>query len=159
MLGLIAWMLVLHFIADFILQPRTMGKKKSENIYWLIGHLLIQFFVMALGLVHVVGHTKGADIALANAFVHGLIDWYIWKGYKLVALWKIKKEAAKTVDYRLANDTRFKDEVRENMIADEVKFQAPHWKYWEDHWFFVTIGLDQLLHALTLIALAAIFKP
>jgi hypothetical protein len=34
------------------------------------------------------------------------------------------------------------------------KWKAASWKYWEDHWFFTTIGFDQLLHGLTLIYLA-----
>ena len=28
-----------------------------------------------------------------------------------------------------------------------------NYKYWEDHWFYTTIGFDQLLHSATIILL------
>ena len=28
-----------------------------------------------------------------------------------------------------------------------------NWKYWEDSWFYTTIGFDQLLHGITIIAI------
>ena len=35
-----------------------------------------------------------------------------------------------------------------------LRDMAVNWKYWEDHWFYTTIGFDQLLHVLTIILLA-----
>lgn len=66
--------------------------------------------------------------ALANAAIHGVIDWNIWRLYKLSVI------------------KRFPG-LKE---GDE-------YKYWEDHWFYSTIGLDQLLHILTIITIFSFF--
>ena len=68
-------LLALHFLADFLLQSREMGMKKSEDIAWLLGYLVIQFVVFA--------PFTSILFALANCAVHGLIDWFIWRGYKV----------------------------------------------------------------------------
>lgn len=112
---MIAKLLCLHFLADFILQPREMGKKKSQEPKWLAGHLAIQFLIFSV---------VGWKFALANAAVHGVIDWNLWRFYKLSVI------------------KRFPDATAENF------------KFWEDHLFFTTIGFDQLLHGLTLVFLA-----
>jgi len=76
---IIAKLFVLHFVADFILQSREMGKKKSSEWRWLAAHLAIQFTVFLL---------VGWKFALANALIHGIIDKNIWNLYKLSVLWR-----------------------------------------------------------------------
>lgn len=105
-------LLFLHFLADFILQPREMGKKKSSHLGWLAGHLLIQFLVF-LPFV-------GWKLSLINAGIHGLIDNNIWNLYKFSVL-------------------------KRNKLVIKESFA-----YWEDHWFYATIGFDQFLHTATL---------
>lgn len=126
---------VTHFIADFIFQSRTMGKKKSENIGYLALHLLI-IFLMFVGAGFAVFYQMSGNaklsfvyavvLSVVNATVHGLIDWNIWSLYKL------------SVYMRYKNDQNF----------DKEKYE-----YWNDSWFYGTIGLDQLLHGLTIIVL------
>lgn len=116
MASTIALLLSLHFLADFVLQSREMGKKKSQEPVWLFSHLAIQCMVFMLFV--------GWKFAIANAAIHGVIDWYIWRFYKLSVAW------------------RFPDATVNNF------------KFWEDHLFFTTIGFDQLLHGLTLVLLA-----
>ena len=106
---------IVHFVADFLLQSRKMGKLKSTSWGYLGAHLLIQFVCFAPFL--------GLGASLINAAVHGLIDRNIWNAYKAFAGWQY--------DLNEENGKEF--------------------RYWEDHWFFVTIGLDQLLHGITLI--------
>lgn len=115
----------LHFLADFILQPREMGKKKSSDFRWLFGHLAIQFLVF-LPFV-------GWRLSAMNALVHGLIDKNIWNLYKVSVLYRV---FPKSMPWK---------ERPGNLSAN--------YRYWEDHWFYVTIGLDQFLHAVTLIYL------
>ena len=161
----LVWLMVLHFIADFILQSREMGKKKSSEPKWLLKHLGIQLGVMFIGLAiplffntmdtitaacpgcytdaqvlgtsSIVALIVAFRIAFLNALIHGLIDWNIWKLYKISAYLRIKKEA-KEGNFGLA------------WIAESGK----NWQYWEDHWFYTTIGFDQLLHVSTLLLLA-----
>lgn len=126
----LVYLLFLHFLADFILQPREMGRQKSEKFKYLFQHLLIQFFVFFFGLMVIMPDTYML-FALGNALVHGLIDWNIWNLYKL-SVWKRRRSDIELVGREQLKKT---------------------WKYWDDHWFYVTIGLDQFLHAATIVVL------
>lgn len=125
----------LHFIADFILQSREMGKNKSSHFPTLVKHCFIQLAVFLIGGAAWLSYLNpgapfyiilivAGKFALVNAIIHGVIDWNIWKGYKYFAT----KRAAKLA-------------VPES------------YAYWEDHWFYTTIGLDQFLHAATILGL------
>ena len=120
----------LHFIADFVLQSREMGKKKSSEAKWLLSHLAIQFLVF-------IPFTNW-KFALVNTIIHGFIDSNIWNGYKALAFWRIKQNPQHPL--LILNDD-FQD----------------RWKYWDDHLFYTFIGLDQMLHGLTLIYVASKF--
>jgi len=116
----------LHFIADFLLQSREMGQKKSYELKWLNKHLSIQFFVMFLGLLPFTGYHIAILFAFYNSCIHGVIDWYIWRGYK-ASVW-----------------------LRNRKYGHNKEQLASTWKYWEDHLFYTTIGFDQALHITTL---------
>lgn len=120
-------LMALHFISDFVLQPREMAKNKSENMGYLSLHVTIQFVVFVIGL-HLLGYDRDTIMVFSifNMLIHGLIDRYVWRLYKRVALWREPKEL-------IEGDT---------------------FKFWEDHWFYMTIGFDQLLHITTLALLA-----
>lgn len=133
---LIAKLLLLHFIADFALQPREMGAKKSSDWRWLAAHLVIQFIVFA--------PFTSIWFALANCAVHGVIDATLWKGYKWSVMKRIYKDSSGRDCHSLPSDP-------DNSFHPPVPGQ---WRFWLDHWFFFTIGLDQLLHGLTLVTLA-----
>jgi hypothetical protein len=119
---MLIYLFVLHFIADFLLQSREMGKKKSVEFNWLAKHLAIQFAIFLVGL-SIFNVECTVEFAGLNAIIHGIIDWNIWKLYKVSVYLRDKTATPET------------------------------WKYWDDHWFYATIGLDQLLHAITLIGL------
>jgi len=160
-------LMICHFVADFLLQSREMGKKKSSEWRWLLKHMGIQWAVFMLVVplivaakICTIGEAQypefmgspeffpkfllplclivGAMFSTVNTLVHGLIDWNIWKLYKISAYMRIKKEAEEG-NFGLA------------WIAESGK----NWQYWEDHWFYTTIGFDQLLHAATIIAVAS----
>lgn len=122
----------LHFVADFLLQSREMGKNKSSQFKVLVQHLLIQFWVVGLGLYPFVGTQAAARIALINTIVHGVIDWNIWRGYKALVLKRLSSYAVQDFGHPLQG-------------------RGNEWHYWEDHWFYATIGLDQFLHMATLV--------
>jgi len=124
--------MTLHFIADFLLQSREMGTKKSNEFVWLLRHLIIQYGVMFIGLTpaFLLGYMSGPKYLLLmtlNTIVHGIIDWNIWNVYKYSVV--------------LRNSSK------------KIEVLKAEWKYWEDHWFYSTIGFDQLLHSVTLIIL------
>jgi hypothetical protein len=129
-------LLVLHYVADFLLQPREMGKKKSQELKWLFGHLAIQATIFL--------PFTSWQFALANAAVHGVIDWNIWRGYKYLVMKRIYDKDGNLYVYG----------VSEGKPHHSLMSDAGEWRFWEDHFFYSTIGLDQLLHAVTLIILA-----
>ncbi len=126
---------VLHFIADFPLQSREMGQKKSSELSWLGKHLEIQFVVSmaVLTITFLLGYSSMTLLIypVLNTLVHGIIDWNIWKAYKWSVYYRLSKQ-----------DSGYSIELR-----------GREWKYWEDHLFYTTIGFDQLLHGLTIIFL------
>jgi len=116
----LAKLLLLHWVADFVLQSRDMAKNKSSSVLWLLAHLTIQFLVF--------WPFTGWKFALANAAIHGLIDWNIWKLYKISVFLRSKRFNPKQVP-----------------IKD--------FKFWEDSLFYMFIGIDQFLHMSTIIGL------
>jgi hypothetical protein len=124
-------LLVTHFIADFVLQSREMGKKKSSEPGYLAAHLAVQFLAFLLVLIPF--SDRALQFSFCNMVIHGIIDWNLWRLYKAYAY----KAIAKNPQHPLLTGN-----------------PAEPWKYWEDHWFYTTIGFDQLLHGLTLVLLA-----
>lgn len=142
--------LVIHFIADFLMQSREMGKNKSVYVKVLLQHVGIQFVMFAVCFAPFVGIQTALLFSFCNAAIHALIDWNVWRLYKYrVGLLLIKRAKEE-----LRN---FTDGVySQHMLNLKVADLASKWKFWEDHWFFATIGFDQMLHMLTLVALISI---
>ena len=128
----IAILLVTHFVADFLMQSREMGKKKSSEPIWLLQHLIIQYCVFTIVLLPFFDLHHVTLFVIFNTIIHGVIDWNIWRFYKAYAYRAIAKNPKHPL-------------LTEN--------PAEPWKYWEDHWFYATIGFDQGLHSITLIFL------
>lgn len=135
--------LVGHFIADFLLQSREMGKKKSSDKKILAAHIAIQVAVVGVLMLLVTTPLKALAIALLNGAIHGVVDWNIWNLYKMHAYKRILKNATQAIP--LWNE--YSDKVKADIITKSIS----EWQYWEDHWFYTTIGFDQLLHTLTLV--------
>lgn len=133
---MIALLLVTHFVADFVFQSREMGKNKSSQPIWLLKHLSIQFGFFFGVLLLAAGLKVALLFALANTIIHGFIDWNIWRLYKLYAYKEIEKNP------------------KHPLLTGNI---LEPWQYWNDHWFYTTIGFDQLLHGLTIVLLAGAF--
>lgn len=130
---LIVFMFFLHFIADFVLQTREMGKNKSSDPYYLSLHIFINFIVFAVGLSWYTNPLFGILFAMANSFLHFLIDISLWNIYSL------------TVWFRRKDKTMTKQQLKDN------------YEYWNDHLFYMTIGFDQFLHFASIIFIFMIF--
>lgn len=154
---LLAYMMIIHFVADFLMQSREMGQKKSSEWRWLARHLLIQFsfFLFGLGVFSLFAEISAQAmllIPILNTIVHGIIDWNIWNLYKLSAHIRIKKDLA-ILDKIIVRDPMID---HEGLMKEAYDEEVKNWQYWNDHWFYSTIGLDQLLHCLTIIGLFAL---
>jgi Protein of unknown function (DUF3307) len=165
---MLVFVMLLHFIADFLLQSREMANKKSTELKWLFKHLGIQFGVFFVGMTWAVLNffimvtsnnpfvpqyslktmffaacIHGFAFSFVNALIHGMVHWNIWKLYKLSAWWRIRKIV-------IRKHGTWTQPPEEDV---NIKAETANWRYWEDYWFWVTVGLDQTLHIITLFVL------
>lgn len=75
----IIYMMVTHFIADFLLQTRKMGQLKSSKPLWLLAHISIIFICFI---------PFGFKFAMSNALIHAIIDALLWNVYKVLVYLK-----------------------------------------------------------------------
>lgn len=111
-----------HFLADFPFQSNEMAINKSKSVKVLLHHVLIHFVVFTALCMPFFGWKAGLVLAGVNCFFHAIIDWNIWRGYKRLVVKKWPE---------LSQD-------------DLMKHGQAR------HWFFVTIGADQFLHAVSI---------
>jgi hypothetical protein len=107
--------------------------------------------VFAILLSPIVGMGTAILFSMCNAAIHGVIDWNIWSLYKK----QVKKRLNKAAYMRAVEDTDWNTSYK-NRCERHLKVLAEEFKYWEDKGFYTTIGLDQLLHTLTIILLFAL---
>jgi hypothetical protein len=113
---------LLHFIGDFVLQPRSIATNKSSSLKHLGYHMLILQTTFMVGIWHYTGQQFTGDPAgfvFCNSMAHGVTDYFTWRFYKLTVY------------------------LRDRQATKET------WKYWEDWWFYTTIGIDQAIHMAT----------
>jgi len=77
----------LHFLADWVFQPRRVAEKKSKSNICLILHMMVIYFVF---IPYVYLFDKDPSLALINAILHGIIDKFSWTGY-IWARWAVNK--------------------------------------------------------------------
>lgn len=90
------YILFLHLVADFWFQDRETAKKKSENFMFLAKHIAIVYSVFCVGMLAFIyfkgdlltTYPKLFIFCAVNAILHGVIDWNIWKLYKLWTRWR-----------------------------------------------------------------------
>ncbi len=133
-----------HFIADIALQPREMGKEKSEDPIWMLGHFLILFVVFFIaGTIvfrnHALPPEPAVSLALVIACVHCMQDWFLWVLYKC----HIKVQVVNKVGHHSSRHT--------------VSYAVEQWQCIKDYWFFFTIGIDQYLHYILIVVIWGMF--
>ena len=133
---------ITHFLFDFVFQSREMGKRKSEDINYLLKHggiLFMGYMWAAYAICDNIADmfAMGAVIVI----IHCIQDWYIWRGYK----WIINREIIKCI----AGADMIPQEHLDAIKTKELN----NFKYWEDHKFYTTIGIDQTLHFITIVLL------
>lgn len=111
---------LLHYLADWILQSLEMGREKSNKFNVLCQHIFVIFLVIFAGTIPLLGLEQAAVFSGANALTHAVIDWNIWRIYRLTV--------------KLRHPKVPEDELRKTF------------KFWEDPVFGHFLGLDQLAH-------------
>ena len=134
-----------HYIADFVLQSREMGQKKSKNYIFLFAHTWIIFGVIALAGLFVFDTSSIAiKFAFWNAVIHMIIDAISWNLYGYCVMGR-----------KYGFDTLSKEDFNFKEKSAEL---ATKWEYWKDEWFMRTLGADQIAHIIVLYELYQLFK-
>ena len=121
------YILLLHFIGDFVMQSRKIAENKASNFYYMTEHCIIMMAVFAIGLYSAIPSSDTWCKFLALLWcTHFLQDTFVWRSYK----WIMTKQLGKKI---------------------------ATFKYWKDHGFWITIGFDQMLHIATLYFLWRVF--
>jgi len=141
LIGPLVLILIAEYIGDFIFQSREIALNKSKDIKVLVKHMAIIFGCMgatAFGL-----GLPALYLAGCYVIIHGIQDWFVWRGYKAVIYKRVMKKFN-----QLGQGEAGLAWVRNNLNAH---------KYWEDKLFYDFIGADRLLHIITIIVLYGIF--
>lgn len=122
------YLLVVHFIADFVLQTNEQANNKSISIWYLLEHTISYSIVFWLALVIIEGFTIKSFMFYNITLVsHTITDYFTSKGtrhlWMKVTIW----------DQPVVRSC-FPPEVIKKRRGNCV------------HNFFVLIGFDQLLH-------------
>lgn len=121
-----------HILADAVFQDRETATKKSESFKVLLRHLFyVSFPVILISTIATGSIVSGIYFTLANAVIHGLIDWNIWKGYKYTVYRRYNGNGAKLAQFKHDKE------------------------YAEDPWFYTFIVWDQTLHHVTFVLLCS----
>lgn len=120
------WQLITLFVTHFFADFILQGRTMAQKKSSHLGWLTLHLLIQFFAFWAV---TRSWQFALVNALIHGAIDWNIWRLYK-------------TSVYFRANR------------MDPRRVPTADFKYWEDSMFYWFIGLDQMLHGITLIVLA-----
>jgi hypothetical protein len=70
----------IHFVSDWMLQPRAVAKRKTVSVKWMgmhVGIIYVCFAIYAL----IMGIAWW--IPVLNAVLHAVIDKVVWKGFEL----------------------------------------------------------------------------
>lgn len=130
---MIYYLLLLHFIGDFLLQNREIAENKSKNFEVMGNHILRIYtvFLFGLWLPFSIPYPNLIGFILSYCLLHFLQDTFIWRSFKWFKMRPTKD--------------------------NKSPFPSGEYRYWEDSSFYATIGFDQMLHVATLIFLQRMF--
>jgi len=78
---LIYIIIILHFLSDWIFQPRSVAKRKSSSLKWMAKHLIVIYLVFTVLAIYL--HIPHYWVIL-NTVSHFIIDKNIWTLYKKI---------------------------------------------------------------------------
>ena len=134
-------LLVVHWHADFVCQTHWQASNKSKNNVALFEHvavygLCLLFATMLIFTEH--GPARGFGFVIVNAVLHFATDWC----------------TSRITSRLFMKQFAFVDIVMPPLLIGPFeKRTEPRLMMKYDfnlHWFFVVVGLDQLIHQLTL---------
>jgi hypothetical protein len=134
-----------HYIADFLLQSREMGQKKSKDYVYLFAHTWIIFSVISLAALCVFDTFESAiKFSFWNAILHMAIDAISWRAYGYCLM-------GRKFGFETIKDPSFNFKEKAAEVASKTDFL-------KDEWFMRTLGADQIAHMIVLYELYELFR-
>lgn len=162
----IAYAFMLHFVADWALQSKEMGREKSNKFSVLLQHAGVHLVVFFFGALIFLNPAQALMFSAANAAVHAIIDWYLWRLYKLSVYHRRDKliPQEKYEEWGVTPKEMSYQEYIEMLknkdftqVSEEMNWLKTEFKFWDDYWFGFTLGFDQMLHAIHISMFVALF--
>jgi len=151
---------IFEYIGDFIFQSREVAVTKSNNILILLSHLMdignvLAFYFFSLLVL------KIYSFSIVNIFLfiliylcfHGIQDWFIWKYFKFIKM----KQLTNEVNDRILEIGLNRENTFKNMLKERINTYYNKKEYADDKLFYNIIGLDRILHIITLTILFYFF--
>jgi len=150
--------LIAEYVGDFLLQDREMALNKSNNIDYLFLHIFYIFSSLLIGLsllsvFYLVEISSVFKFVASYCFIHAVQDWFIWNIYKAITKRKIERQ----IEYEMLEKGVHGGDLFDNVLQRRLDDFKTNKEYAEDKMFYDFIGLDRLLHTITLIALFSVF--
>lgn len=73
--------IIIHFVSDWMLQPRSVARRKSSSWAWMLKHLLV-ILPATMILFLLGGLLWWLWLAILYTVLHGIQDKYIWRIYE-----------------------------------------------------------------------------
>lgn len=167
MVGLkLAYIFLLHFLADWAFQSKYMSRNKSNKLSVLLQHAMIHLMVFFFGCMLFMTPANALLFAFLNASVHAVIDWYLWRFYKVSVYYrrhklipeeKYKEWGVSCDDMSLKEFWTMIKSKDLDKDTEEMKYLKNEFKYWDDYWFGFMLGFDQMAHAVTIVLIVSFF--
>jgi hypothetical protein len=151
--------LIAEFVGDFLLQSREMALNKSKEIKVLLMHLyyIASSLIISFGLASIwfaIPFIATFKFVILYCLIHGIQDWFIWNGYKLLVHLRIVKKTEKELKEK---HNGMLPSYTAALIQQRLENFVENKEHAEDKAFYDTIGLDRLLHVATIIILYGVF--
>lgn len=142
------FILLNHFVGDFVFQSRMMGENKSKSMYWLSMHILT--YTTCIAFLSFPFFSTVANFALwviVNMVLHFCTDFVT---SRLTGFFYLKADAVKKEidELKNVNNIELKNlKLTERALKISILSKDVH-KHMKAFW--TTIGADQLIHGLCL---------
>lgn len=127
------FILITHFIGDFVFQTRWMARNKSSSIYALFLHVFTYSVTLAIPFIWMFDNMDmWFFFIFINFFLHGVTDFCT---SRLTRKYYLEMKAS---EEKLKYPLEYHSYAVQDMMISEKNF-------------YMTLGFDQLIHMLTLV--------
>lgn len=135
-------LLAVHWVADFVCQTHWQASNKSKRLDALARHVGVYTAILSVASIILFG-IEGAQFAAINGILHFATDYF-------TSRWSSKHFGKAMSDVFAVRDAaRLYGENADLWVKEHAPTVDPGKHF---HNFFVVIGLDQLIHQMTLAA-------